>query len=146
MEPRNYALYSTSIEIVHPYLIDADFVFSPIPGALETITRLRNRYAQLTANIAHYEHEVAAQTSELQHINQPKTYDNDYNYAAAEYEEEEVTPYRSKSPFATSTSSVHMTAEDMQHEEDEIHALERKRKALEERVSGMEKDIGGLTR
>jgi hypothetical protein len=39
-----------------------------------------------------------------------------------------------------------MSREDMQREEAEIRELEQKKKALEERVTGMEKDLGGLMR
>ena len=38
------------------------------------------------------------------------------------------------------------TVEDMRREEEEIAELERKKKALEDRVTGMEKDISGVMR
>ena len=41
---------------------------------------------------------------------------------------------------------VHITTEDLQREQEEIRQLERRKKMLEERVSGMEKDLGGLNR
>lgn len=41
---------------------------------------------------------------------------------------------------------VHMTKEDLEKEEEVIRELERKKRALEERVTGMERDLGGLNR
>jgi chromosome segregation ATPase len=116
---------------------------SPIPGAFDRIARLRSRYSQLTANIAHYEQRVASQTSQLNHMSQPNTYDN---YTDLQDAEEEEDAHRYPHYSASSAAAVHMTAEDLRLEEEEIRALERKKQALEERVSGMEKDIGGLMR
>lgn len=41
---------------------------------------------------------------------------------------------------------VNVTDEDIARELEEIRKLERKKRALEERVSGMERDLGGLMR
>lgn len=41
---------------------------------------------------------------------------------------------------------VAVTDEDLRCEEEEIGELERKKKELEDRVSGMERDLGGLLR
>jgi hypothetical protein len=41
---------------------------------------------------------------------------------------------------------IEITTEDLQREQEEIRDLELKKKALEERVSGMERDLGGLNR
>lgn len=108
----------------------------PITGAAERISQLRSRYAQLTANIAHYEERVAAQASQLHHINQPRS------YGAYPHEEEQEDDYEDQyAPHASVTSNF-MPVEHLQAEEDEIRALERKKRALEDHVSGMEKGIG----
>ena len=39
-----------------------------------------------------------------------------------------------------------VSPEDLKWEEDEIRELEKKKRALEDRVSGMERDLGGLSR
>ena len=41
---------------------------------------------------------------------------------------------------------VHISTEDLWREEEEIRDLENKKRALEDRVSGMERDLGGLLR
>lgn len=47
---------------------------------------------------------------------------------------------------AKGTSEAMRTEEDIRLEEQEIKELEMKKRALEERVAGMEKDLGGLLR
>lgn len=42
------------------------------------------------------------------------------------------------------TESVIVTRADLQREEEEVQELERKKQSLEERVTGMERDLGGL--
>lgn len=39
-----------------------------------------------------------------------------------------------------------VTEEDIQREDDEIRELEKKRRQLEDRVAGMDRDLGGLMR
>ncbi|KAF2173752.1 hypothetical protein M409DRAFT_16026 [Zasmidium cellare ATCC 36951] len=102
----------------------------PVPGAAERITQLRRRHQQLAANIAHYETVVSQQSAELASMNQP-TYDDDID----EILDDEPT-----------VSAPPMTKEDLEREEAEIQELERKKKTLEDRVTGMERDLGGLMR
>lgn len=107
-------------------------IASPIPDANDKITTLRRRHQQLEANIAHYEARVAEQTRELQEMSRPKkgaNYGNDDEEDQAEAEKE-----------------IPLTTEDLEKEEEEVRELERKKKALEQRVEGMERDLGGLTR
>lgn len=113
------------------------WTFSPIPGATEKITALRLRHEQLAANIAHYEDRVARNTQELQLMNRP----NSRHAAFAEEETEEADVDEVDTGAGTS-----MTREDLEREEQEISELERKKRGLEQRVSGMEKDLGGLMR
>lgn len=46
----------------------------------------------------------------------------------------------------TKLTEILITVEDLEKEEQEIQELERKKGALEDRVSGMERDLGGLLR
>lgn len=54
--------------------------------------------------------------------------------------------YDETKPAVAMTDEIPITVEDVQKEEEEIQELEKKRRALEDRVSGMEKDLGGLLR
>ncbi|KAK5131543.1 hypothetical protein LTR08_000870 [Meristemomyces frigidus] len=112
----------------------------PIPGATDKIAALRRRHEQLAANIAHYEDRVARNTQELQLMNRP----NSRHAAYAEEEEEEVDEVGVDE--AGGAGSIVMTKEDLEREEQEIRELERKKRSLEQRVSGMERDLGGLMR
>ncbi|THZ26987.1 DASH complex, subunit Spc34 [Aureobasidium pullulans] len=98
----------------------------PIPGAFDRIGELRNRYAQLSANIAHYEERVAMQSAELDHLHQNH---DDYDQDDYDDHDDHVEP------------TLHMSKEDLMNEEDEIRALEDKKRALQSRVTSMEKDI-----
>ncbi|KAF2234206.1 DASH complex, subunit Spc34 [Viridothelium virens] len=106
----------------------------PISGATEKIATLRRRHQQLASSIEYYEEEVAQQTAQLNRMNRPAEFEDDgFDEDAGGGEEgiEHTTAF---------------TVEDMQREEEEIKELERKKQGLEDRVSGMEKDLGGLMR
>lgn len=105
---------------------------SPIPNANERITSLRRRHQQLAANIAHYEGVVADQTAQLQAMNRPTSRTGYSDDGKAEDDAGEV--------------SIPLTREDLEREEQEVKELERKKKGLEDRVEGMERDLGGLMR
>lgn len=109
---------------------------SPVAGAPEKISQLRERYQQLSQNIAHYEDRVARNSAQLGTLNQRKGYDSTSHQ---DHEDEEAD-------IATPAPAQFMSQEDLEHEELEIRDLERKKKGLEERVTGMEKDLGGLMR
>jgi len=49
-------------------------------------------------------------------------------------------------PEQVDSGTVKMTIEDLRREEEEVKELERNKRGLEERVTGMEKDLGGLMR
>ena len=106
---------------------------SPIPGANDSIAQLRRRHQQLAANIAHYEARVAEQTRELQAMNRPTSRTGYSDDGAAE-------------GGAVVEASIPLTKEDLEREEEEIRELERKKRGLEDRVTGMERDLGGLMR
>ena len=104
----------------------------PIAGASDRISSLRRRHQQLAANIAHYEGVVADQTAQLQAMNRP-TSRTGYSDDGKGVDEGEET-------------SIPLTKEDLEKEDQEVKELERKKKGLEERVEGMERDLGGLMR
>lgn len=92
---------------------------------------MRNRYAQLSANIAHYEERVAMQSAQLDNLHQNH---DGYDQDDYDYQDDHFEP------------TVHMSKDDLVNEEEEIRALEDKKRALQSRVSSMEKDIEGLAR
>ena len=108
-------------------------VSSPIPGAMEKINELRARHEHLAASIAKYEAKVVKQASQLDRMSRPKTDDEEdhYNQEDNAYDEPEKTGF---------------TADDLRHEEEEMRELEVKKRELEDRVSGVERDLGGLMR
>src|SRR6266511_5132918 len=106
---------------------------SPVAGAPEKIARIRNRHQQVIESISHYEERIARQTAQLERMNKSQDsgqYDDEYidDATGGDGDQEEIQ----------------ITAEDLQREQEEIRELELKKKALEERVSGMERDLGGL--
>ncbi|CZT14107.1 uncharacterized protein RCC_00082 [Ramularia collo-cygni] len=106
-----------------------------IPGANESISHLRRRYEQLRNNIAYHEQRVAKQSEALA---------GRRGYGDVEDEDEKDEGDHGE-PMQED-AFVGMSADDMEAEEKEIRELEAKKKALEERVAGMEKDLGGLMR
>jgi len=98
----------------------------------EKIIALRRRHEQLIANIVHYEDRVSRNTQELQLMNRPLGYGDDEE--------------RLDDPEQQDTVALSITKEDLRKEEEEIRELERKKQALEERVNGMSRDLGGLMR
>ena len=106
----------------------------PIVGAPERIASLRSRYELVNASINRYEARVSKQNVQLARLKKNDDDDND---------EPEDTD---EGPAEQAPLESHVTQEDIQHELDEIEELEKKKRMLEERVSGMERDLGGLLR
>jgi hypothetical protein len=73
---------------------------------------------------------VAANAAELERMNQ-----------AYDHEEDDF-----EGPDALQREVVVVTDEDIQRELEEIRELEQKKRTLEARVTGMERDLGGLMR
>ena len=103
-------------------------------GAREKIAQLRSRYARLQASLQHYEQKVVKQTRELERMNRQGDWDGD-----GESFDDDVAEDMDVEDAA-------ITDELLRQEEEEIQELERKKRDLEERVSGMERDLGGLLR
>lgn len=104
----------------------------PTPGAADRIAQLRRRHQQLTANIAHYEARVSQQSKELEAL----------NIGHGGYGDDDDEMLDDEPTINVPT----MTKEDLEHEEIEIRELEQKKRSLEDRVTGMERDLGGLMR
>lgn len=102
----------------------------PLPGALERIPAIRQRWSSQAATVGYYEAKVAEQAARLGRMNKR---DDDFG-GEAEEEEEEINAV---------TDSL-MTEEDLRREEDEVRDLERKKRELQERLRAMDKDLGGL--
>ncbi|EEP75678.1 conserved hypothetical protein [Uncinocarpus reesii 1704] len=102
----------------------------PVAGAQEKITSLRHRYQIVSESVAHFEQRVADQAAQLEQMS--RSVSNDY------YSTESSEP----APQDLST----VTNEDIEQELDEIRELEAQKRRLEDRVSGMERDLGGLLR
>lgn len=100
-------------------------VSSPIPGALEKIADLRDRHMRLRSSLNYYEELAADQAEQLSKLNKPR------EFGPTEDDDEEETEEEQK----------FYTEEDMNQEVQETKELERKKRVLEERVAGMEKDL-----
>ena len=112
--------------------------YSPISGAPERIASLRTRHEQLSSSIARYESKVTKQMIQLEKLNRHKDGD-----AFLDNEEEEELD---RSLDDGDGPQFHVTEEDLMREDEEIRELEKKKRTLEDRVSGMERDLGGLLR
>lgn len=82
----------------------------------------------IAESIAHLEDRVAANTAELESMRQ--SYEDD---------DDDFKPVPASQPEA-----LEVTDEDLERELAEIRELERKKRSLEERVTAMERDLGGL--
>lgn len=88
----------------------------------------------MASSIQYYEEQVARQTAQLDRMKRPSEFD-DEGLDEDVGQDEEV-----------SERAPAFNIEDMMKEEEEIKDLERKKRGLEDRVTGMEKDLGGLMR
>lgn len=108
----------------------------PIAGAPEKISTLRKRHRQVAEAVAHYEGIVSKQAAKLERMNKSQDFGSEYE------DDEDVEGVHA----TTNVDDNNITAEDLQRQKDEILELEHKKRILEERVSGMERDLGGLLR
>ncbi|KAJ5548716.1 hypothetical protein N7513_005950 [Penicillium frequentans] len=100
---------------------------NPVPGAQEKIANLRYRHEMIAESVAQLEDRVATNTAELEQMR--SSYDDEDDFAPASLSQPGVPD---------------VTDEDIEQELAEIRDLERRKRALEERVTGMERDLGGL--
>jgi hypothetical protein len=103
-----------------------------VPGASDRIRALRNRHREVSASITGLEEKISQQQSVLDRKNSAFKSDNAEN-------EDDREP-----AIVSDMKQVAFTEEDLQHEEDEIRELEARKKALEDLVSDLERDLGGL--
>jgi type IV secretory pathway VirD2 relaxase len=106
-----------------------------VVGATEKIASLRNRYRHTAESIAIYEEKVLKQQSKLERMNKSSDFGSQSQDEDGDCEEGMQQVFEPG-----------MTEEDLRLEEQEIKELELKKRALEERVTGIEKDLGGLLR
>lgn len=104
---------------------------SPVAGAQEKISTLRSRHQQVVESTEQLQARVVEQSAQLEKMNSSQPYDSDGEDLAVE---------------APPPDPVNVTDEDLQRELEEIRELEKKKQQLEARVSGMERDLGGLMR
>lgn len=89
---------------------------------------MRYRYSKISESLVQLESRVADNVAELERMN--AAYDRDNELELSEPQQHEI----------------HVTDEDIERELEEIRELERRKQALENRVTGMERDLGGLMR
>ncbi|BCS22947.1 uncharacterized protein APUU_31172A [Aspergillus puulaauensis] len=100
----------------------------PVAGAQDKIASLRYRNRHVSESIAELEERVARNTAELEIMS--RSYGDDYD------------DFDNASPVNPEVTDV--TDADLDRELEEIQELERKKRSLEDRVNGMERDLGGL--
>ena len=88
----------------------------------------------MAESVALYEARVTEQAAQLDLLNQ----DNEQGL------QNEMQPSIEATTLSEDVGQV--VEDDLRAEEEEIAELERKKRSLEERVSSMEKDLGGLLR
>ena len=110
---------------------------SPIHGALEKINSLRARHEQLASSIDRYKARIAKQISQLDRMNRRDTHDDGGEEYLYDSDDDEV-------PVLPEV--LHITAEEIEREEEEMRELEKKKRGLLDRVTSMERDLGGLLR
>ncbi|ODM18400.1 hypothetical protein SI65_06271 [Aspergillus cristatus] len=99
----------------------------PVAGAQDKITSLRYRHEIISGSIANLEERVARNTDELDQMRGSYGDDDDYD-----------------NPVLSQAAIPEITDEDIERELEEIRELERRKRAMEARVTGMERDLGGL--
>ncbi|KAI1939360.1 hypothetical protein LOZ66_002672 [Ophidiomyces ophidiicola] len=100
----------------------------PVVGAKDKIHSLRQRYQDISTSLSGLEERVADQAEQLERMNHLDAYESD-----------EATQH-------AQPSTVDVTDEDIQRERDEIAELENRKRVLERRVNGMERDLEGLSK
>lgn len=106
-----------------------------VEGVRERITLLRTRYSRARGNLRSYSSKVAELEREVERINRGGGWD-----------EEDDDDDDLESAGGKDEMVIDVTDDDLRAEEEEIRELERRKKDLEMRVEGMEKDLGGLLR
>lgn len=103
-----------------------------VAGANEKVRALRSCYREISASISVLEEQVYEQQSLLERDNIGHDPDGGRDAKGSDTQ------------TATNEEVMGLTDHDFQSEEDEIRGLEARKRALENRVAGLEKDLGGL--
>ncbi|KAI9653284.1 MAG: hypothetical protein M1831_006119 [Alyxoria varia] len=112
----------------------------PITGVSEKISSLRTRNAKVMASLQRYEDLVSEQATQLGKMNRSS------NFAFGDDELDDLEHDPNPAPTSAPEEGLAITQEELKMEEEACAELERKKQTLEERVTGMEKDLGGLMR
>lgn len=102
---------------------------SPVAGAQEKIANLRYRHQMISESLLELEERVAKNTAELERMS--------HSYGDDDYDEVDMTN-------SVPSELGEVTDADIERELEEIRALEMKKRTLENRVSGMDRDLGEL--
>lgn len=114
-------------------------ICSPIPGALQKVSSLRARHDRLKSSLEHHEAVLAQLSGSLDRGSRAEGRNED------DFSDEAGVP-NTASQIRPADEDVIISEEDLLREEEEIRAMERKKRELEERVSSMDRDLGGLLR
>lgn len=101
-----------------------------VPGSRERVAAIRNRHQQVTSSITFYEGKIRKQPS------------SSSRYTDVD-DDDQFSGDRTR-PTVTTEMPQQVTEEDIEAEEVLIRELEERKRALESRVTGMEKDLGRL--
>ncbi|GAP88577.2 putative dash complex subunit spc34 protein [Rosellinia necatrix] len=104
----------------------------PLPGAPERIAAQRAKYAHGRSTLAYYEAKVEEQAEALRRMNKDHWRDDDDN-DDDQADDDDV-----------GDGDEIITEEELRRTEVEVRELERKKKELQERLRGMDRDLGGL--
>lgn len=103
-----------------------------VPGVGDKIQPLRKRHREISASVLSLEEKVRQQQSLSDRRNKGLSNDETNDGHAGD------------DPVVDSQDTAIFTLQDLQAEEDEIRELEARKKILEDRISGIERDLGGL--
>ncbi|KAI9827081.1 MAG: hypothetical protein M1826_006445 [Phylliscum demangeonii] len=103
----------------------------PNPRAAGKISSCRLRYHQLSSSLRYYEATVENRSARL--------------LQADSLSDEKLQNARRRGNISEADLDE-ITEQDLKREEEEVRELEKRKRALEERVSRMEQDLGGLLR
>lgn len=107
----------------------------PVPGVLERISGLQQRAQQLETNIAYYEARLAEQKTEMERMHNPVGVPDHSVDEVEDTLRDKLTLLQTGAP-----------ADDPAAINNDIQQLEERKKALEDRVSGMDRDLNALAR
>lgn len=110
------------------FLSRANNFYSPIAGAREQISHLRARYKSLSASVDELESTVAQQSEELEQL----------RYRQDNHDDGGIVD------DADSADGARIPDEEFEKNHEEIQALEAKKKMLEEKLCGIDDDLGEM--